>query len=171
MKLKFRKDKDVVETETVETANTELTHPVEENNKPSQTVEEKETAKTEVADKKEEKEEQKEQELQEEQTKTQRFFKKAFSYECISLSLAVLSIFFSFFTAFLPLATYSLQTLSASTAFFFLAFGCAFAGLTIEVVKMIKGGYKINYILLIVIVALVISVVVAPMTMNMNVAY
>ena len=103
--------------------------------------------------------------------KAETFFKKAFSFDYIALSLSIISIFFSFFTAFLPLAVYSIATLCAAAAFFFLAFGCAFVALVIEAVKMVKGGYKFNATLLIVILALIIATVVAPMTMNLNSVY
>lgn len=106
-----------------------------------------------------------------EEKSTETFFKKAFSFDYIALSLSIISIFFSFFTAFLPLAVYSIATLCAAAAFFFLAFGCAFVALVIEAVKMVKGGYKFNATLLIVILALIIATVVAPMTMNLNSVY
>ena len=130
---------------------------IEEKNEPVEIEEEKVEAKAETEEVK--------------SNKAENFFKKAFSFDYIALSLSIISIFFSFFTAFLPLATYSIATLCAAAAFFFLAFGCAFAALVIEAVKMIKGGYKFNPTLLIVILALVISAVVAPMTMNMNMYY
>lgn len=112
-----------------------------------------------------------EEEKVEKPSKSENFFKKAFNFENISLSLSIISIFFSFFTAFLPLATFTLATLQAAAAFFFLAFGCAFAALIIEVIKMIKGGYKANAQLVVVILALVLACVVIPMTMNLNTMY
>lgn len=112
-----------------------------------------------------------EEEKVEKPSKSENFFKKAFNFENISLSLSIISIFFSFFTAFLPLATFTLATLQAAAAFFFLAFGCAFAALIIEVIKMIKGGYKANAQLVVVILALVLACVVIPMTMNLNTTY
>ena len=115
-------------------------------------------------------EEEKEEKV-EKPSKSENFFKKAFNFENISLSLSIISIFFSFFTAFLPLATFTLATLQAAAAFFFLAFGCAFAALIIEVIKMIKGGYKANAQLVVVVLALVLACVVIPMTMNLNTMY
>ena len=112
-----------------------------------------------------------EEEKVEKPSKRENFFKKAFNFENISLSLSIISIFFSFFTAFLPLATFTLATLQAAAAFFFLAFGCAFAALIIEVIKMIKGGYKANAQLVVVVLALVLACVVIPMTMNLNTMY
>lgn len=112
-----------------------------------------------------------EEEKVEKPSKSENFFKKAFNFENISLSLSIISIFFSFFTAFLPLATFTLATLQAAAAFFFLAFGCAFAALIIEVIKMIKGGYKANAQLVVVVLALVLACVVIPMTMNLNTTY
>ncbi len=112
-----------------------------------------------------------EEEKVEKPSKSENFFKKAFNFENISLSLSIISIFFSFFTAFLPLATFTLATLQAAAAFFFLAFGCAFAALIIEVIKMIKGGYKANAQLVVVVLALVLACVVIPMTMNLNTMY
>lgn len=113
-------------------------------------------------------------EIVKKETKTEKsdnFFKKAFGFDKISLSLAIISMFFSFFTAFLPLAGLSVQTLQASTAFFFLAFLTAFAAFVIEVVKMIKGDYKIGATFVVVVVALAVACLTMPTTFNLNTAY
>lgn len=61
------------------------------------------------------------------------FVKKNYKLAYLPAVLSVVAIFFSFFVKILPIVSFT-----ASSIFFFIGFGCVFAGLIIEAICMIK---------------------------------
>lgn len=97
------------------------------------------------------------------------FFKTAFSMEYLSLSLSIIAIFFSLFIGFLPLVSGTQGTYITVAIFFFIAFSCAFAGLVLESIKMIREKkFVFSVQLFVVIVALMIVCLVGPLTLNLS---
>lgn len=97
------------------------------------------------------------------------FFKEAFSMQNLAFSLSIISIFFSLFIGFLPMVCGTRGTYITIAIFFFIAFSCAFAGLIIESIKMIKEKkFVFSVQLFIVIVALMIVCLVGPLTLNLQ---
>ena len=92
-------------------------------------------------------------------------FKDLFNLNFISITLAIISIFCSMLVGFIPLVKISNSSLLACASFFFIGFALAFAGLIIETIKMVKfKEIKFNVQLLIVIIALIISCLLLPMS-------
>lgn len=82
------------------------------------------------------------------------FFKEVFSLALLPLTLAIIGIFFALFAQFTPMVVLSAASAIASACFFFIGFACAFAGLILEVVDMVKNKkFVFNIKLLIIILA------------------
>ena len=85
--------------------------------------------------------------------------KKIFSLTHISLFLSVLSLLFSFLVAFLPLVSYTMETIKAIAALFFFAFFIGLAGLIIEIFNHAKTKQTVPLLHLVLsILSIVVSI-------------